>query len=372
VSGSGGTTGRPSRGEARPAAAATPVVEARAAATVVILRPGEGGLEVLLTRRPSTMRFGPDLMVFPGGRLEAGETAREAAIRETFEEVSIRLEPGELVPMTRWVTPTNLPIRFDARFFGVVVPPDTRARPDPDEVVDARWLRATSALEAMATGELAMWQPTVVSLQQLEGVVDAAGLRSTFAGSAGSDPPGPSPRASEDRLGAGIDARPFVTGWAGGIEGRVGVTWVIGAGEWVVVDPADPTGQTAAAIQRAAADARASLAGVVVTSLEPERHAGVELFATGLGLPVAGPAGAAALAPYALVELDDGEPLPFGDARVRAVREAAPGIASGRGGSTGAADGGGRRWAERAGRLRLMAAEDATGGRDGPARQGGG
>ena len=43
------------------------------AATVVLLRPARSGLEVLLTRRPTSMAFAPDMHVFPGGRVDAGD-----------------------------------------------------------------------------------------------------------------------------------------------------------------------------------------------------------------------------------------------------------------------------------------------------------
>ena len=43
------------------------------AATVVLLRPGRAGLEVLLTRRPASMAFAPDMHVFPGGRVDAAD-----------------------------------------------------------------------------------------------------------------------------------------------------------------------------------------------------------------------------------------------------------------------------------------------------------
>ncbi len=43
------------------------------AATVVLLRPGRTGLEVLLTRRPTSMAFAPDMHVFPGGRVDAAD-----------------------------------------------------------------------------------------------------------------------------------------------------------------------------------------------------------------------------------------------------------------------------------------------------------
>lgn len=320
-----------------PPVAASDRAPARDAATVVLLRSAGDGPEVLLTRRPSTMRFGPDLHVFPGGRVEPGEDAVAAAVRETFEETGIELDPRSLVPIGRWVTPFNLPIRFDARFFAAFVEASTDVLVASDEVVDARWIRPTEALLAMRSGELSIWQPTVVTLQHLEVVRTPRDLERATA------PRSAAPLAMPD---PGPGGRRFPTSWAGALEGRTGETAVLGDREWLVVDPADPTGESADAILDAAAASGATLAGVVVTGLEPERHAGVELFATGLGLRVAGPPGSNGLVPYPIVELESG-PVPFGDAAF--IVDASPPPSADAAGD----DGAGVRWADRAGRLRL-------------------
>jgi ADP-ribose pyrophosphatase YjhB (NUDIX family) len=260
------------------------------------------------------MRFGANLFVFPGGRLDPDEDAPTAAARETVEETGIGVDPDGLVPLTRWVTPPSLPIRYDTRFFGTVVRAGTDVAEPSDEVVEWRWLRPTYALEAMAAASLAMWQPTIVTLQQLEPVSDAASLRAAFA-------PDGSAAAVPGQVDLG--ARLFDHAWAGGIEGRRGTTLVMGDRRWVIVDPGDPTGETSDRIVAAAEAAGAELAGVVVTSLEPERHAGVEMLATGLGLPVAGPPGASGLVPYAVAELEDGQLVPFGDVSLEAHVERA-------------------------------------------------
>src|SRR5204863_1429379 len=106
----GAVTVRPGRPERERGA---PIVDPKPAATVVVLRSAVGGLEVLLTRRAAAMRFGADMYVFPGGRLDSGDVDhRAAAVRETLEETGIELDPADLIPLTRWVTPPGLPSRF--------------------------------------------------------------------------------------------------------------------------------------------------------------------------------------------------------------------------------------------------------------------
>jgi hypothetical protein len=91
----------------------------------------------------------------------------------------------------------------------------------------------------------------------------------------------------------------------------------------VVVDPADPTGETTDAVLAWAAERSAEVVGVAVSDLDPAHHAGVEMWATGFGLPVVGGPGTDRLAPYPVVELRAGDPIPFGDVSV-VVRHAVP------------------------------------------------
>ncbi|MEK6720447.1 MAG: NUDIX domain-containing protein [Chloroflexota bacterium] len=316
----------------------------RAAATVVLLRPTSAGHEVLLTRRPRTMAFGPDIHVFPGGRVDsadaapaahesAGITAAEAAqrlglglapdgqmtavgalahhvaaVRETLEETGIVIAAADLVAMSRWVTPGSMARRFDVRFFAAFVPAGTRVSVVSEEVEEARWVRPADALEAAAAGQISLWQPTFVTLQQLVELRDEADLRAAFL--PGSVSGGPTFR----RVSA--DVVEVEASWAAGIPGRRARGWLIGRQEVVVVDPADPTHTTIEQVHAEVARSGGRLAGVVVTDLEPLHHAGVEMFAHGLGLPVGGPPDAAVRAPYALTGLTHGEELRFGDVAV--------------------------------------------------------
>jgi 8-oxo-dGTP pyrophosphatase MutT (NUDIX family) len=307
---------------------------------VVLVRPGSEGIEVLLTRRPRTMAFAAGLHVFPGGRVDAadadpdhplardltgdeastmlagaldGEAARAhfvAAARETLEETGIHVAARDLVALSRWVTPSGLVRRFDTWFFAAPVPPGTDIARESSEVESAAWLTPAAALAAARTGELAMLQPTLVTLEQLAGLPDVAAIRAAFATGGFLD----SPVMGEPDAGvAVIDQR-----WAGGIPGRRATGWLVGEHDLVLVDPADPTGVTSAVVDAAVAARGGHLVAIALTGLRPDQHAGVELYAAGGGLPVFAGPGAAGHAPYPVTELRPGDPLPLGDVALTA------------------------------------------------------
>jgi 8-oxo-dGTP pyrophosphatase MutT (NUDIX family) len=137
-----------------------PVVRARDAASLLLLRGKGRDLELLAGRRPQTVRFMPGVWVFPGGSVDAvdgrpwpGELRTEtltprlrrcarAALRETWEEVGVLVgrkstsptpgatEPqrayaehgvvadfGLLTYIGRAITPSRVFRRFNTRFF---------------------------------------------------------------------------------------------------------------------------------------------------------------------------------------------------------------------------------------------------------------
>ncbi len=185
------------------------LIEPRPASTVLLLRDGPGGIEVLMVTRNVASDFASGALVFPGGRVDAvdgepamlsrcGEAAgghaaqmafRVAAVRETFEEAHLllarhaggdrllaaaevdRLEadaaarlgrPAEfselvaaggieiaadlLVPFAHWITPAGPPKRFDTHFFLAPAPADQVAAHDGREAVDTVWISPQQAI----------------------------------------------------------------------------------------------------------------------------------------------------------------------------------------------------------------------------------
>ena len=154
------------------------VVEARPAATLILMRDSPAGPEVLLVKRNPEQKFMGGAWVFPGGAVHEGDAGPEAAaLRELEEEAGIAMDdPSVLVPFSRWITPEEVSVRFDTFFYVAGAPDGAEARPDGEECVDARWVRPAAALEESARDELLLVFPTIKNLQPLKefGTVEEA------------------------------------------------------------------------------------------------------------------------------------------------------------------------------------------------------
>ena len=208
----------------------------RDSASVVMLRDSADGLQVLLMRRHTDSAVLGGAYVFPGGKVDAADSAPEmlalldrvaepaltpeqaaafyvAAAREAAEESGLlylqvgaaeiaehsaatceRLRAGEafaallaehgarldtdaLAPWVRWITPRRPSVmnkRFDTRFFLAAVPPAQEARHDDFEVTEARWLTPRQALQQYRAHEIDMAPPQIVSLLHLMQYRDVA------------------------------------------------------------------------------------------------------------------------------------------------------------------------------------------------------
>jgi 8-oxo-dGTP pyrophosphatase MutT (NUDIX family) len=180
----------------------TPVL-ARPAATILLLRDGGQGLEVLMVARAREVDFASGALVFPGGRVESTDAAlapsedplgafRVAAIREAWEESGILLAhpPGPdlppegeflthlharglspshaaLTPFAHWITPAHSPKRFDTHFFLAHAPQGQEAIHDGREAVEAVWVRPAHALAEAEAGRRTLVFPTRLNLMRI-------------------------------------------------------------------------------------------------------------------------------------------------------------------------------------------------------------
>jgi 8-oxo-dGTP pyrophosphatase MutT (NUDIX family) len=159
-----------------------PPTAPRQAATVILLRGGEDGIELLLVKRNPKARFMGGVWVFPGGAVEQTEgeddrAHRAAAVRELREEAGVELpDAAELVKFSRWITPAMVRTRFDTHFFLAPLPPGQEARVDGAECVEHGWFTPSGALEAHRAGEILLVFPTIKHLEQLLPFATAAEL----------------------------------------------------------------------------------------------------------------------------------------------------------------------------------------------------
>ncbi|MES2835382.1 MAG: CoA pyrophosphatase [Pseudomonadota bacterium] len=116
-----------------------PTRELRPAAVLIAVIARPEGATVLLTRRADSLTSHTGQIAFPGGRLDAGETALDAALREAREEVALASEAVEVLGL-------GDPYESGSGFLITPVigwltePPMTRPSPDEvAEVFEAPW-----------------------------------------------------------------------------------------------------------------------------------------------------------------------------------------------------------------------------------------
>lgn len=209
-----------------------PAKALRTASTVLLLREAAAGMEIFMVQRNRQIEFSSGALVFPGGSMDPNDrevaidpalvgdrvgldvdtaAIRVGGIRETFEESGIllarphgssslvsaekaaaldshreALDEGkvsfadilrqhDLVPaidllalFAHWITPVNLPKRFDTHFLLALAPPDQIGKHDGKESVDSVWLSPKAALEAADSGRYNLPFPTIRNLIKLD------------------------------------------------------------------------------------------------------------------------------------------------------------------------------------------------------------
>jgi 8-oxo-dGTP pyrophosphatase MutT (NUDIX family) len=208
---------------AKPAAAPVP------AATILLLRDGEAGLEVFMVKRHHQIDFVAGALVFPGGKLEKGDSdaalekyvdcaddwtpamralgagaireafeesgillardarsggfvtaerlaelqhyrplldKREAVLAEVLEKEDLRLALDQLIHFAHWITPENMPKRFDTHFFLASSPIGHAGSHDGHESVDSLWITPHAAISDAKKWNVIF--PTKLNLMKLD------------------------------------------------------------------------------------------------------------------------------------------------------------------------------------------------------------
>jgi 8-oxo-dGTP pyrophosphatase MutT (NUDIX family) len=148
------------------------------AATLVLVRDGIVGIEVLMIRRSSKTAFG-GMWAFPGGVIEDDDVpvgtapdpmpaARRAAVRESMEEVGLAIDEQSLIYLSHWLPPEAAPRRFSTWFF-VAPSHDDHGDVgiDGHEIHDHRWVAPREALAMRDRAEIEIAPPTFVTLDHL-------------------------------------------------------------------------------------------------------------------------------------------------------------------------------------------------------------
>ncbi len=165
------------------------IVDARPAATVIVLREGDP-FELLLLRRNDKVAFMAGSYVFPGGRVDAADhpapgarlarptfvdlsdaeeaAYRQAAVRELMEEANVAVAPVDLAPLAHWVTPEIEIRRYDTRFFLARLPAGQDPRHDDGEMTALEWMSPKTAIAKFERRELLLPPPTWTTIRQLE------------------------------------------------------------------------------------------------------------------------------------------------------------------------------------------------------------
>jgi 8-oxo-dGTP pyrophosphatase MutT (NUDIX family) len=89
--------------------------------------------QVILTQRPETMPSHAGQIAFPGGKRELGETALQAALRETEEEVGLKADDIHIIGR---LPSFNAVSEYRVTPFVGIVEPSAKIIPDAHEVAD--------------------------------------------------------------------------------------------------------------------------------------------------------------------------------------------------------------------------------------------
>ncbi|HPF45691.1 MAG TPA: NUDIX hydrolase [Emcibacteraceae bacterium] len=181
-------------------------------ASILVIRDNDvtGNLEVLMVKRHPDIDFAGGAYVFPGGKVDPDDLTLSknvrihptgfsefiyTAFREVFEESgliigscgdsgdyrnallngekafsdiikqeNIILNPDDIIPYARWVTPKHYAKRFDTRFYLAKAPQNQQVIPDFKEIIEAKWVEPLEFIDQFRNE---IMFPTLMNLKLL-------------------------------------------------------------------------------------------------------------------------------------------------------------------------------------------------------------
>lgn len=302
------------------ASAATP----KDAAAIILLRDGTDSAdpEVFWVRRSEKLAFLGGFHAFPGGQLDASDAETRVencedreraamiacAARELFEELGVLIARGaesltkgqrasllddlesgrmpfpklldhfglyldakDFTYAGRWVTPPFSPRRFDTWFFLASCPAKQRPHVSPGELETGEWIRARDALARWRRAEVLCVPPVLHALETLSGGLEDNLVQRFLS----------VPNAHGEPVRR-IEFRPGFICFPVRTPTKPPAThtncYLIGAREFVILDPASPYEEEqralAACVDQLLAEGR-TLREIILTHLHPDHVGGV-------------------------------------------------------------------------------------------------
>ncbi len=261
------------------------VARPRDASTVVLYRRAANGVELFWIRRGAKVSFAADFWAFPGGRVDPSDgqvkvegvegpdaAMRSSAARELFEETGVLVAVGasklnadertflrnrlltegslawpsllaakglslrasDFLAAGRWVTPSFMPVRFDARMFLVELPIGASAEIWPGELAGGEWVSPHDALKKWESGAVLLHPPQLHALQVMAEFTTPADVAAKLGA------PLYTPNFTPSRIEFQRGIRTFPLETATLPPATHTNAYVLGNGELLIVDPGSP------------------------------------------------------------------------------------------------------------------------------------
>lgn len=139
------------------------------------------------------------------GELREAVTRDAGTFVRMLEEEDLRLDVGQLVYWSHWITPSIEPKRFDTRFFVASLPAGQDVSADLSELTEHAWVNPATVAGSIERGEIQVVPPTLLTLEDLaESHARHGGLEAMLRAERGRPTPPVMPRIEAGPSGVSV------------------------------------------------------------------------------------------------------------------------------------------------------------------------